>query len=1306
MFSMGIMNHRSVFVIAFLISLFLHGELGAQTNPHPGAAQYTVRQSAAGLTVSFSFDELAIAEPAEQIPGGALVQIPGVPMNFEPGRPLLPVIALPIALPQCNPAMQIQVQEVVEYRQVEPLYCAEAQNPSGKETQSWVHFTEKPGRSMAKGQIIYPAEIADLAELGRFRDYLISRLRVFPVQVTPGGMRFFKKFTVSIAYQQLQPVANAVLPEDAAILGRLVINDRQLHLIASLPAVPGGENKAPANTVKSVADPVRRDSWLRNSATVAEYLIITHPDLWNQAEMLKSHRERQGIAAALVDVHDIYDEFNHGIESPLAIQHFLTYAFYHWARRPRLKYVVLLGAARAKSATFVPAFLMKSRQGEATATDLPYALVSGDDVIPDLFVGRLPATSPREAWAAVSKIIEYEMPGPLGPWRNQALFVADGAPLEVSGVNSSEAVGRVEGPGRLEPFSASWLPDPVSLLRLHAVPNSARSFDSPNGPVADLINFWNEGVCLIDFFGSSHDNRWTKNERLTPADVEHLYNKGKYPVVMNMPATASTALSGTGVAEALVLAAERGAIGVITTADRGTSRKNAELPGYIGRFLWDGAGTVGEALQLGRIYFSAIYPETGEAADAADEKWDHFLPKALYQSNLLGDPLIRLPFVAGELSIALNSDLLQCGDTLEVTVWPPLVPASGYIELADGNLDIVNRLPLFDVTSPSRVKFPIGPNFFPGEGVIRAYLSDGTRDFRSSTRFVVNQAAVTAFELHPPRPRADDTVGVRLQIRERYGISRVQLFPQGASEGIPAVPDLQNPGYYTARLAPSNRSGRVTFDIAVENKPGKVSIIPDFSFPIRDYRPDIAPVKGSLRLTGIKKAALALRLSNAAGGGINGTVKVTVHFAHRPEDLIRGNFFATAVGEMGANDSVEVSVPYPFPLTPAPLEIFALARVDPSENVADFNPANDTLHTVLQPDIFTVFPDREFEVTLLDGRYRVKFPPGCLTDTAAVRIRTIQFAPPADQPALQPVPFTAPGHFYALEVNVLNPAARLRLPLAVQVGFVPVLFDTSRTSFSNITLFGKSDLTQPWISTLFSASLSTGEINAALQQGGLFAPFVSKDRLPPTVELSMNGRTSSRPGAIHLQLKDEGGLNLQREKIRVTIDGTPLPENQMHSPAAFPSNKRLEMTLFPELGPGTHQVQVETEDIYGNAIKREYAVTVAQQTFDLIVYGNYPNPFSDRTVFAYFVQVADELDDFEIRIYSVSGQLIRRINADINNAIDAPDGGAKRKGYNEIIWDGTDTDGNLVRNGVYFAIIRAVYQGDTIEKILKVAKLR
>ena len=74
------------------------------------------------------------------------------------------------------------------------------------------------------------------------------------------------------------------------------------------------------------------------------------------------------------------------------------------------------------------------------------------------------------------------------------------------------------------------------------------------------------------------------------------------------------------------------------------------------------------------------------------------------------------------------------------------------------------------------------------------------------------------------------------------------------------------------------------------------------------------------------------------------------------------------------------------------------------------------------------------------------------------------------------------------------------------------------------------------------------------------------------------------------------------------------------------------------------------------------------------VFGNYPNPFSDFTIFSYFL--TKELDELEIRVFTVSGRLIRRIENDVNTL--TPGNDPKRIGYGELMWDGRDEDGNEV----------------------------
>ncbi|HQU72166.1 MAG TPA: hypothetical protein PLG66_07715, partial [Calditrichia bacterium] len=275
------------------------------------------------------------------------------------------------------------------------------------------------------------------------------------------------------------------------------------------------------------------------------------------------------------------------------------------------------------------------------------------------------------------------------------------------------------------------------------------------------------------------------------------------------------------------------------------------------------------------------------------------------------------------------------------------------------------------------------------------------------------------------------------------------------------------------------------------------------------------------------------------------------------------------------------------------------------------------------------------------------------------------------------------------------------------------LLDLSEVDLNEIKLYQKRSPQRPWSAVESSFNAQTREIYLLQSAEAQIAPFLNDDVTPPLIELTADGRPLRESGSglvaqnpsLYLIIEDESGINLDPENLTIRLNGAALPDDKIFVPDSLQRNNSLGITLFPELQNGTYQLEVEGEDVNGNKALGVFQLVVSDE-FDLRVYGNYPNPFKDQTIFSYFVNLNDDLDEFEIRIYTVSGRLIRRIDSDINNPIGAIDGGARRKGYNELIWDGRDRRGNEVANGVYFAILRARYEDQVIERTIKVAKLR
>ncbi len=159
----------------------------------------------------------------------------------------------------------------------------------------------------------------------------------------------------------------------------------------------------------------------------ADEVMIAAGDFIPSLGPLQSLRESQGLKVAVVNVEDIYDEFNFGNKSPQAIRDFLARATKAWATPPR--FVLLVGEGTydprdylGLGQDYVPTKLVDSASLE-TASDDWFADFNNTGV-PMMALGRLPVISLAQASSVVAKIVGYETSG--ATFQN-ALFVADAA---------------------------------------------------------------------------------------------------------------------------------------------------------------------------------------------------------------------------------------------------------------------------------------------------------------------------------------------------------------------------------------------------------------------------------------------------------------------------------------------------------------------------------------------------------------------------------------------------------------------------------------------------------------------------------------------------------------------------------------------------------------------------------------------------------------------------------------------------------------------------------------------------------------
>jgi hypothetical protein len=285
-----------------------------------------------------------------------------------------------------------------------------------------------------------------------------------------------------------------------------------------------------------------------------DLVIVAHGDFLENLNSLKTLRESQGLSVALIDVEDLYDEFNFGVKSPRVLKDFIEHARKHWKKPPR--FVLLVGDASLDPRNylgygdfdFVPTKLIDTTFIETSSDD--WFVDSNNDGLPEMAIGRLPVRTSKETATIVSKIVGYEDATML----NQALLVAD----------------KVE-PGDLD-FEAA------SLEVEAALPAGLDKNELFRGEFTDKVEFKNEllgainmGPLLVNYLGDGSIEAWTK-DTLTVYDAANLTNGPNLPFFIAM-----TTLNGAfhdvyteeSLAEALLKAENGGAIAIWTSSASG-----------------------------------------------------------------------------------------------------------------------------------------------------------------------------------------------------------------------------------------------------------------------------------------------------------------------------------------------------------------------------------------------------------------------------------------------------------------------------------------------------------------------------------------------------------------------------------------------------------------------------------------------------------------------------------------------------------------------------------------------------------------
>jgi hypothetical protein len=355
-------------------------------------------------------------------------------------------------------------------------------------------------------------------------------------------------------------------------------------------------------------------SSLRATNNRADYIVIAHPDFAGPAQRLADYREAQGLAAQMITTTDAYDEFNNGFYDASALKNLFEYAYDNWSS-PKPSYVVLIGDASwnpkifntgfygDEQSDYVPTRFFEAHEDNfEAASDSWFGQIEGNDVLPEIFIGRLSARTIDHAEAQVNKIINYETDFEAGLWNRTATFCADNGEGGVLAFEDSS-----------DAFIDDLVPKSFHVNRVYLEQLGTA------GARSATMSAFDEGTLMVNFYGHGSSKAWAAEDFFNRDDVADLRNDNKAPFVVTLSCINGYFVnpkdSDKCFGETLERERQRGSIGVLTGS--GEAYPSPVLT--LGRKIWgslfqDQNKRLGPLTNAGIVEMLSRYPDMTDHA--------------------------------------------------------------------------------------------------------------------------------------------------------------------------------------------------------------------------------------------------------------------------------------------------------------------------------------------------------------------------------------------------------------------------------------------------------------------------------------------------------------------------------------------------------------------------------------------------------------------------------------------------------------------------------------------------------------------
>jgi hypothetical protein len=1101
---------------------------------------------------------------------------------------------------------------------------------------------------------------------------------------------------------------------------------------------------------------LKENTVLKNYKSDAEMIIVsTEAFLAKANEYADFNKNNRNLNTEVINVELIYNEYNYGMESPVAIKNFISDAYSNWSDDNNLKYILFLGDSKRNPHQgngldyIIPSFRFISYRLGTMISDAYYGYLNFtnsnyfvNNPFSELHIGRIPAENVNELDAYLQKMKNYVSANA----QIQNLFLSGNDFDTSNSANRELGVFERVFLSQQSRIHQNIVPETQLTLLKRAASDPISQTSTVLQETSQLINLFNVGLNYINFMGHGAGAQWGDRNIFTHGDAARLQNTNRYPIIASMTCFIG-AFDDTRktVGEELLIERNKGAVGLIGSSGVSLLNNQYMLSYYLNEFVAHDSYSFGEAIALGKYkYFKTGARYIADTQESATPEHAILKTLMLMEFNYIGDPSLKVK-VPNKASILTDSEDLSNTQNLNFTI-------SGFDNgTYNGNVTIYDYIgePLFtkeyfghtgtEITDLFEIDtLKSEQNVF----FIKGYLRSATKiyNFGKKLKRAGSHKADISFvdpnTLEELELIAGRDYKIKMNVVFDYDQLTCSLIRNNfsSSQSSPANLTLSKIGssYFSDQVFYVDKRD-VSLDVLqIKGTVGSVTTsIRNQQFEIKSDKYYVAPIDNSIDISYSDKTKLTVGVYYPIS--YKDSLQVYVDY-FRENVNFRDSLGRDTINFKTINSSIvskfEVIENYngqafnyfvkvktdsiSKELAPEDSRLDKFLSTTPNSYIKDGFSFNDSIS--IQNNIQLVYniQNADFNgstpVSIAAGVFNKKAKESILDRQINITYHNSNFS------------------FNNLNSNMIHFFVKKETA------------DTLNPDLLIVEYFDQS--IQSWIEILSEKTIDSNDnliiaVANGMRKSGLYN-IVQRNGIKPQVtisfEIEQNVADSIEFASISPQIK----INLISNDIDYIVNPNnvilKIIDAQNDSIDVIPSfsysgtnnsNLNLLIDKFTNLDKsGNYKVFAK---LFGNVqLRSKNGVLSNNEATQLIevsgenslrYYGNYPNPFNSKTIITYQLTSSSYTDPSEVnlKIYTISGHLIKTIKSE--NAISLDDNfysdnsivntnGTNHIGMNYIRWDGKDDDGNDVGNGVYFLKIIYKTSEKTIEKISKIIKFK